>query len=65
MLLKKAIELCEGSLDEMEPLIFHKHESEFTVRDWDRARLWEYSNDVFSDNFLSNVMWKQVRGKER
>jgi len=65
MWLKKAIELCDGSLSEIEPYILHKHESEFTIRDWDRCRLWEYSNNEFSDSFLSNVMWRQVRGKER
>ena len=64
MWLKKAIELCDVSLSEIEPYILHKHESEFTIRDWDRCRLWEYSNNEFSDSFLSNVMRRQVRGKE-
>ena len=59
--LKKVMEICDGDSAD-EPSIYYDTTKDFTSRDWDRQRLWQYTTREFIPTFLKDVLWKPVKG---
>lgn len=59
----KAKQICEGRNDD-EPLIYYDATKDYTKREWDRARLWQATQE-FMPKFVKDVLWRPITGLKK
>ena len=57
-------QICEGrdAAGVDEPLIYYNATKDYTKREWDRSRLWKFTQETFIPAFIKQILWRKITG---